>query len=52
MNEGMNRGSTLPVILSWLIGLILIATALAKLLDIPGFSAIFKTYQIFPEGIL
>lgn len=38
--------------LRFAIALILLATALGKLLDLPGFAAVLRTYQAFPEWAL
>lgn len=34
------------------IGLVLLATALGKLLDVPGFSRVLATYEVLPESLL
>ena len=36
------------LILRWLIGSILLATAIGKALDVPGFAEVVGTYQVFP----
>jgi Methylamine utilisation protein MauE len=35
-----------------LVGLVLVATAVGKLLDLPGFERILSAYRVFPEGLL
>lgn len=39
-------------ILQYAIGLILLATSIGKMLDVPGFIGVLRTYQTFPEGAL
>lgn len=34
------------------IGLVLLATAVGKLLDVPGFASVLATYDAFPDGLL
>lgn len=34
------------------IGLVLLATAVGKLLDVPGFARVLATYGAFPDGVL
>lgn len=37
------------VALRWLVGLVLLGTALGKSLDLPGFAQVVSTYQVFPD---
>jgi len=38
-----------PVVLRVFLGLVLLATATGKLLDVPGFAGILRSYQALPE---
>lgn len=39
-------------VLRFAIGLVLLATAAGKLLDVPGFARVLQTYHAFPDGAL
>ena len=43
---------TPPGVLRGFIGLVLLATAVGKLLDVPGFARILGSYQALPESFL
>jgi methylamine utilization protein MauE/polyketide cyclase/dehydrase/lipid transport protein len=38
--------------LRWLIGAVLLATAVGKLLDVGGFARVIGTYRVFPDSLL
>ncbi|MDQ2979563.1 MAG: hypothetical protein M3R62_10090 [Acidobacteriota bacterium] len=57
MSEGGNRESGIGnrgvrIFLRNLVGLVLVATAVGKLLDLPGFARVLGAYQAFPEALL
>jgi hypothetical protein len=43
---------TARIFLRTLVGFVLLATAVGKLLDLPGFARVLDTYRVFPEGLL
>jgi hypothetical protein len=50
--RGARARRTVGSFLRFAIGLILFATAIGKLLDVPGFAAVLDTYEVFPQWAL
>jgi hypothetical protein len=44
--------SRTALLLRLFLGLVLLATAAGKLLDVPGFAEVLRTYQAFPDAAL